>query len=490
MKKCFVAVLLCVVLLVSASGVSAQAYKGASAWAIPELDKAAGYGLITDRIKDNMSGGITREEFAEVIVKFYEKYTGKKAQTGNAKFTDTTNPEILKAANLGLVQGTGDGKYAPKQLITRDQMATILFRALKVIEPGRNYSITGAAKFSDDNLIKSWAREGVYYCSGANIIKGVQDKKAGSFRFEPAGSSSREAAVIVCTRAYELFVQDNAQANRKDDPGNAKTTPAGDWNGGLVVIESEFKKDEYFITEIDGDSYIFLPCDKFQYVFKMPYSKYKYPDTSAKDGRVTIGWKNEQGEINLEIIMTVDSPVAYLNGQQGDITAGPCYKGDKLYVPINFFIELFNMKAEIFQGRLCLQYEDDFPQDILIGSWGYSYTSVFTGYKDLVTGLVSLPSFDFSYTFNADGTYRLGMAGSGAYQQDTILLQTGKYKVIGNTIIFYDALETLYKGRPLQLQYEKKHMGDRLEFAFIDDYNAETDKIELNLSWYNRLKGE
>jgi len=54
--------------------------------------------------------------------------------------------------------------------------------------------------------------------------------------------------------------------------------------------------------------------------------------------------------------------------------------------------------------------------------------------------------------------------------------------------VLHDVYETLYKGSPLQLQYEKKHMGDRLEFTFIDDYDAEKNKIELNLSWYNRLQ--
>lgn len=473
------------------------AYKGASTWAIPELDKAAEYGLITDRIKDNMSGNITREEFAEVIVKFYELYTGKKAQTGNVSFSDTSNQEILKAANLGLVQGMEGNKYAPKQLITRDQMATILFRALKVINPAGDYSSSDAAKFTDDNLIKNWAREGVYYCSHVGIIKGMQDNKTGKSVFDPSGSSSREAAVIVCTRAYELFAKASTQANMKDDNYQSEATVdisnsgVNDWTGGLIINDREFKKDEYIISKIEGENYIFLPYERFKYVFIIPYNgNYRYPDVSMKDGKITVSWMNKQGEINLEVVMIVDSSVAYVNGQQGDITAGPYYAGDTLYVPINLFVELFSMKAELFQGRLCLQYEDDFPQDILVGTWGYSNVNIFIGYKDMLTGAISIPSFDFTYTFNADGTFRMGAAGSGGYTLPAIVLQTGKYKVIGNTIISYDVYETLYKGDPLLKIYEEKHMGDRLGFEFIDNYNAKEDKIEFNLSWYNRLKSE
>jgi hypothetical protein len=176
------------------------AYEGASNWARAELDLAAVYGLITDRIKDNMSAKITREEFAEIAVKLYEIYTGTSADAGSANFSDTTNPEILKAANLGLVTGIGGGKFAPAEMVTREQMATILLRALKVIAPDADYSFDSAAKFSDDGLVESWARDGVYFCFKANIVAGV-----GNNRFDADGNATREQGVLVCKRAFEYF---------------------------------------------------------------------------------------------------------------------------------------------------------------------------------------------------------------------------------------------------------------------------------------------
>ena len=151
--------------------INTTAYKGASAWAAAELDKAAEYGLITSRIKNNMSAKVTREEFAEIALKLYEKYTGKTASQGSTGFSDTTNPEVLKAANLGLVTGVGSNRYAPAELVTREQMATILFRAMKVINPAADYQTQGAAVFADDNKVESWAREGVYYCYKVQIVR-------------------------------------------------------------------------------------------------------------------------------------------------------------------------------------------------------------------------------------------------------------------------------------------------------------------------------
>ena len=140
----------------SCLAINTAAYRGASDWAVAELDKAAEYGLITDRIKNNMAEKVTREEFAEIALKLYEKYTGKTASQGNIRFSDTNNPEILKAANLGLVAGVGSNRYAPAELVTREQMATILFRAIKVINPAGNYQTQNAAAFSDDNRVESW----------------------------------------------------------------------------------------------------------------------------------------------------------------------------------------------------------------------------------------------------------------------------------------------------------------------------------------------
>jgi hypothetical protein len=111
-----------------------------------------------------------------------------------------TNPEILKAANLGMVLGVGGGKFAPKQLVSREQMGTILLRDLKVINPNADFSSTGVAKFADDKNIASWAYNGVYYCYKNVIIKGT-----GNNMFSPKNNSTREAAIIVCTRAYELY---------------------------------------------------------------------------------------------------------------------------------------------------------------------------------------------------------------------------------------------------------------------------------------------
>ncbi len=176
-------------------------YRGASNWAKDGLDKALGYGFITDKIKDNMSGSITREEFAEVTVKLYEHYTGMKAEAApSSTFTDTTNPEIFKAYQLGIVNGIGNNKFAPQQLINREQMAAMLNRAVQAIKPDVDMSITGAPTFADDKEIASYFVTNVKFMAKNGFINGV-----GNNQFAPKATTTREMAVIVAVRVYETY---------------------------------------------------------------------------------------------------------------------------------------------------------------------------------------------------------------------------------------------------------------------------------------------
>ncbi|HEX2944957.1 MAG TPA: S-layer homology domain-containing protein [Clostridia bacterium] len=177
-----------------------ESYRESSSWAVPELDKAAQYGLITDSIKDKMNAPITRQEFAELAVRLYEVYTGKKAIPASVNpFNDTKDPETLKAYELKIVDGMGAGKFAPSQLTNREQVATMLFRVARLLKPGNDFSAAGAPAFSDQKLISNWALDGVKYMSKNSILQGANGK------FSPKGTCTREMAVIIATRVYEKY---------------------------------------------------------------------------------------------------------------------------------------------------------------------------------------------------------------------------------------------------------------------------------------------
>ena len=280
MRKIFILIALCLIFVMRMAPASVFAdYEGASSWAVPELDKAAGCGLITDRVMDDVSRNVTREEFAEIVVRMYELFTGKEAEAGDVSFTDTANKEIHKAANMGLVLGVGDGKFAPGNLVTREQMAVILLRTLKTMNPAADFSTDGAEKFADDNMISEYARDGVYYCSKNNLLKGV-----GANKFNPKGYSSREAAIIVCLRAYELY----KQASVPQTPAMQQGPQAGPVFTNEALEQNIERLDSYrriirTITPATATASKWETIKEFAYI-KNPVSRYMkldFPDSGS-----------------------------------------------------------------------------------------------------------------------------------------------------------------------------------------------------------------
>lgn len=181
-----------------------------SSWASGEIEKAEALGLIPDSIKKaDLTKPITREEFAELVVKLYEKSTGKAATPASPNpFTDTKNPEILKAFKLGITTGTSATTFAPKALTNREQVATMLSRAIRGMAPGGDFSTAGAPVFSDRKDISTWALDHVLFMARLGIIKGSGDKfmpKTTTTAQTAAGyaTTTREQAIAMSVRSFD-----------------------------------------------------------------------------------------------------------------------------------------------------------------------------------------------------------------------------------------------------------------------------------------------
>ena len=192
----------------------------ASDWAKAELEKAEEMGLIPEILDGaDLTADITRAEFAAVSVKVYEALSGTPALPAVANpFTDTADAEILKAYNIGAVNGTSAITYSPNDLLNREQAATMLTRVFKrVTLPGwtlatdANFKLdyTKPALFADDADISDWAKESVYFMAANNIINGV-----GNNKFAPKNitteeqaqgyaNATREQALIIAMRMVE-----------------------------------------------------------------------------------------------------------------------------------------------------------------------------------------------------------------------------------------------------------------------------------------------
>jgi len=189
------------------------AWSEASAWATDELKKAEDKGLIPDILKgEDLTKPINREEFAELAVLLYEKTTSKASipLTPNP-FTDTNNPQILKAAKLEITFGTSSTTFTPAKLINREECSAMLFRTMNAITPDGDYNIDGIKDFPDQKDISEWAIVATKYMSKLGIIEGDSQGKfmpkatTTAQQASAYGMATREQAIIMSGRTFDAI---------------------------------------------------------------------------------------------------------------------------------------------------------------------------------------------------------------------------------------------------------------------------------------------
>ena len=171
-----------------------------SEWALSEVSDAISNDLVTDSVKKDYQANITREQFCEMVVLAYEKISEKAAITGNMSFNDTSNSEILKAANLGIVEGYGNGVFAPNDLITREQIAVMLVRMIDKAVQYENIDVYNQNNFNDSYLISDWALPSINFAYDNYFMRGV-----GYNCIDPQANTTCEQAVLLVYRVVKLY---------------------------------------------------------------------------------------------------------------------------------------------------------------------------------------------------------------------------------------------------------------------------------------------
>lgn len=162
-----------------------------SDWATAEIEKAQDMNLIPKCfIDEDLTKGITRAEFAHIAVIAYEAFANTNAMPLICNpFVDTSDIEVLKAYNVGIVTGTSATTFEPDNLLNREQAATMLTRAYKSATLDYMIDYDKSITFADDEQISDWAKVSVYFMSANGIINGIGENK-----FAPNNSTTNEQA--------------------------------------------------------------------------------------------------------------------------------------------------------------------------------------------------------------------------------------------------------------------------------------------------------
>ncbi len=165
-------------------------------WAVDAVGELSKRGIIKGRDESHFAPmeTVTREEFVKMIsLAFLQDADG----LNEKEFSDVEKSRwsyeyISKCASLGIISGTGDGKFSPDAKITREDMAKIIYGALK---NKMNFS-SQTGQYNDFHMISDYAKDAVKALSGAGIVSGE-----GQNLFNPKANTTRAAAAQIIYNA-------------------------------------------------------------------------------------------------------------------------------------------------------------------------------------------------------------------------------------------------------------------------------------------------
>ncbi len=177
-----------------------------SAWYRGYVDYCVAYGIFTGTTKKTFSpdDNITRAQFVQVLANITGVDTSyKKVDT---EFSDVPSGKwytvaVKWASENGVVSGVGNGRFAPNDNVTREQMCVMLTNYAK-FKGITLEAVEAKENFNDDNKISKWAKAAVYTCQMADIVNGK-----GENMFDPQGTGTRAQASVIFAKFHKDYMK-------------------------------------------------------------------------------------------------------------------------------------------------------------------------------------------------------------------------------------------------------------------------------------------
>ncbi|MGG1663390.1 leucine-rich repeat protein [Brevibacillus sp. NRS-1366] len=184
-----------------------------SVWARPEAARAVELGLVVgpqSSMSVNYTWNITRQQFCELALNLYIAMRGPDAPPvvdDRDTFSDTNSIEILRAYQLGIIKGRGNGIFDPFADITRQEAAIMLSRLAALLNISPNADVLN---FADISTIMAEGKAAI------SVISAMRDEKTGSRvmngmgegQFAPNDPYTTEQAIVTMLRLYNVAKKD------------------------------------------------------------------------------------------------------------------------------------------------------------------------------------------------------------------------------------------------------------------------------------------
>ncbi|MCL2401383.1 MAG: S-layer homology domain-containing protein, partial [Oscillospiraceae bacterium] len=209
MKMKYKRLLSLILIIVIAIGVAIPALAmdtpQSSEWAVPFLRRANQAGLLTPSAARDPRADLTRAEFAELVVIIVEQTLGNPIPIpANNPFEDTNDINVLKAWQYGIVNGVSATRFAPDSPVQRQDLCTMVIRAIRQMETDLNTTLLAAPSptlpFNDASMIQAHAIDPIRLAYSNGIMEG---NALGNFN--PRSPISSQECVAVAIRTFDMI---------------------------------------------------------------------------------------------------------------------------------------------------------------------------------------------------------------------------------------------------------------------------------------------
>jgi|GEM_PF-4680224 len=171
-----------------------------NAWYAEAVEYVAAKGLMNGVGEGNFAPNSKLSR--AMLVTILHRYAGMPPVDGGKTFNDVPldtwySDAALWAAEIGVVNGVGEGNFAPNDDITREQFAVIMFRFARHlgIDTSAAADLSG---YDDADSISSWAKDAMAWANAVGLINGRS-----ATELVPNGTATRAEAATLLMRFIE-----------------------------------------------------------------------------------------------------------------------------------------------------------------------------------------------------------------------------------------------------------------------------------------------
>ena len=161
-------------------------------WAEEYINKLAESGIVNGKSDNSFAPGdnVTRFEYVTMLSRAYKMDGTEELPFNDVAADHWAYSAVSGAYARGIIGGVDEVTFDGEAFITREAMATIVYRLIGG-EPANEEKIT---KYADDTEISDWAADAIYKMQELGIMSGKEGNA-----FDPQGLATRaETAAVIC----------------------------------------------------------------------------------------------------------------------------------------------------------------------------------------------------------------------------------------------------------------------------------------------------